>query len=157
MDFVTKRIGEFGEKQMTGINLAVKSAAKKFKFIIGWELAENWDKWPAMLSINLIVDLEKVGEYYDVKMSDYWLEQWQSDELVQSLYVLTLTDVTSPDSPDETKKINKTLTELYNIIPEQFSTFYVMESDKENYTFKCFIQVHHFQNKPTQKIYYSIK
>jgi hypothetical protein len=67
------RIGEFGEKQMKGINLAVKALAKKFPFVTGWELSDNWDIHFNIININLIVDLEKVREYYNVEISDYWI------------------------------------------------------------------------------------
>ena len=156
MEEKTKRIGEFGDNQMKGINLVVKGAAKKYNFITGWELADNWDKWPAMLAINLIVDLEKVGKFYDVKMSDYWLEEWYNDELIVSSYILTMSNETNSKSSEETRKINDTLKELYEILPDQFSTFYEFRYEDKVYEYKCFIQVHHFQNKPTQKIYYSI-
>jgi hypothetical protein len=53
-----KEIVEFGDKQLKGINLTIKGVAKKYPFITGWELNDNWDKWFSLVIINLIVDLE---------------------------------------------------------------------------------------------------
>jgi hypothetical protein len=156
MDFKSKRIGEFGEKQMMGINLAVKGVAKKYKFITGWELAKDWDKYPSLLLINLIVDLDKVGEYYDVKMQDYWLGEWKSDDFVESHYILNLAQDRKLDGLEEKNKLEKKINVLYEMIPNNFSTFYEFESDGTKGDYKCLIKVSRFQNKPTQKIYYSI-
>jgi hypothetical protein len=155
MEAIKNRIGEFGEQQIKGINLAVMGLAKKFNFITGWELSNTWDRWPAMITINLIVDLEKVGKFYNVKMSDYWLEEWYSDEFVSTSYILTLSE-DGNSSPEETHKIDNNLKSLYEIIPDVFSVFYEYKTSEINFEDKCFTKLNRFQNKPTQKIYYSI-
>lgn len=156
MDYKSKRIGEFGDNQLKGINLVIKGVAKKYDFITGWELAEDWDKYPSMLLINLIVDLEKVGEYYDVKMQDYWLEEWKSDDFVDSHYILNLSEKRTLNSGDEKNKLENKINELYKLIPDNFSVFYEFESDGIKRDYKCFIRVSRFQNGPSQKMYFSI-
>jgi hypothetical protein len=156
MDFKSKRIGEFGEKQMMGINLAIKGTAKKYKFITGWELEKDWNKYPSFLVINLIVDLDKVGEYYDIKMKDYWLKEWKSDNFVESHYLLSLAEDRTLDSLGEKDKLENTINQLYKLIPDNLSVFYEFDSGLMKKDYKCTIQVTQFQNKPTQNIYYSI-
>ena len=41
------------EKQIRGVDLVVKSAAKKYPFIKGWEFQDGWDRYFAHLYINL--------------------------------------------------------------------------------------------------------
>ena len=129
MDYKTKRIGDFGDNQLKGINLVVKGVAKKFYFITGWELAEDWDKYPSMLLINLIVNLDKVGEYYDVKMQDYWLEEWKSDDFAESHYILNLVQDRKLDGLEEKNKLEKKINDVYEMIPDNLSTFFEFESD----------------------------
>jgi hypothetical protein len=156
MDYKSRRIGEFGDNQLKGINLVIKGVAKRYNFITGWELAKDWDKYSSMLLINLIVDLDKVGEYYDVKMQDYWLEEWKSDDFVESHYILNLSEERTLDSGEEKSKLDKKINVVYEMIPDNLSAFYEFESDGRKRDYKCLIRVSQFQNGPSQKMYFSI-
>ena len=156
MDYKSTRIGEFGDNQLKGINLVIKGVAKRYNFITGWELAKDWDKYPSMLLINLIVDLEKVGKYYDVKMLDYWLQEWKSDDFAESHYILNLAEDRKLDGLEEKNKLEKKINQAYEMIPDDLSTFYEFESDGTKGDYKCFIKVSQFQNGPSQKMYFSI-
>jgi len=151
------RIGEFGEMEMKGINLVVKALVKKFPFVTGWELSDRWDKYFNIIFINLIVDLEKVREYYNVDISNYWFDRWKSDEITDTSYILSMANNNHLDNLAETNKIKEKLEELYSILPDDFSLFYRFEDkDLNSKKNKCFIDIHYFVNKPSQNIYYSI-
>jgi len=151
------RIGEFGEIQMKGINLVVKALSKKFPFVTGWELSDRWDIYFNIIFINLIVDLEKVGEYYNVDISNYWFDRWKSDEITDTSYILSMANNNLLDNLAETNKIKGKLEELYSILPDDFSLFYRFEDkDLNKIKNKCFINILYFVNKPSQNIYYSI-
>jgi predicted nucleotidyltransferase len=156
MDYKSRRIGEFGDNQLKGINLVIKGVAKRYNFITGWELAKDWDKYSVMILINLIVDLDKVGEYYDVKMQDYWLKEWKSDDFVDSHYILNLSEERTLDSGEEKNKLDKKINGVYEMIPDNLSTFYEFESDGNKRVYKCSIRINQFQNGPSQKMYFSI-
>jgi hypothetical protein len=151
------RIGEFGEKQMKGINLAVKALAKKFPFVTGWELSDNWDRHFNLININLIVDLEKVGEYYNVEINDYWIGRWNSDEVEDTSYILSTAYKTDLDNLVETNKIRKKMDDIYSSLPDDFCMFYRFDDAELNkFENKCFINIRYYVNKPSQNIYYSI-
>jgi len=156
MNIKSKRIGEFGDNQLKGINLVIKRTAKRFKFIIGWELTNDWDKYPSILTINLIVDLEKAEEYYETEMSDYWLKRWKSDEFLDSYYILNLSKDKKVNSLEEHDKLEETINELYKNLSDDLSVFYEFESDGLKKDFKCDIKIIQYQNGPSQKMYYSI-
>lgn len=151
------RIGEFGEMQMKGINLVVKALSKKFPFVTGWELSQIWDEYYNVIFINLIVDLEKAGEYYNVEFSDYWIDSWKSDKMVDASYILSMAYNNNLNSLVETNKIKEKLQELYSNLPDDFCLFYRFEdTDLNKFKNRCFINIHYFVNKPSQNIYYSI-
>lgn len=151
------RVGKFGEKQMKGINLAVKALSKKFPFVTGWELSDKWDKYYNIIFINLIVDLEKVEDFYNVKIDDYWINRWKSDEIEDTSYILSTVYKTDLDNLAETNKIKDNLEKLYSNLPDDFTIQYKFEDESlSKFENKCFINIHNFVNKPSQNIYYSI-
>ena len=156
MNIKSKRIGEFGDNQLKGINLVIKRTAKRFKFITGWELTNDWDKYPSMLTINLIVDLEKAEEYYETEMSDYWLKRWKSDEFLDSYYILNLSKDKKMNSLEEHDKLEETINELYKNLSDNLSVFYEFEYNGLKKDFKCSIKIVQYQNSPSQTMYYSI-
>jgi len=157
MDYEINILGNFDEDKEKGINLVIKALSKKFPFIIGWELAENFDKYKIFYLINLIIDLEKVGEFYNVEMDSFFLKQWNSDSLYQTPYILTYSEAKKDDrNRSETKKIEEVLNNFYNRIPEKFSIFFDMTNNYGTYQYRMEIKIQYFQNKPTQNVYFSI-
>jgi hypothetical protein len=148
---------KFGENQLKGINLVVKATAKKYPFIIGWELPKGWDNYSNITQISLIIDLDKVGEYYDIEMDDYWLNKWKDkSEFQETSFIFTLSKSNRNESMSETKKIRETLSKFYERLPDEFASFYFYEYSGEEYKGKSELLLKNFINTPTQEIYYSI-
>ena len=42
------------EKQIRGVDLVVKSASKKYPFILGWDYFHEWKKWDSIFYIDFI-------------------------------------------------------------------------------------------------------
>lgn len=58
-------MSKFTREVTLGINITVKSLSKKYPFIIGWEFDSDIEKYEYSTFINLIIDKQKVSEYYD--------------------------------------------------------------------------------------------
>lgn len=58
-------MSKFTREVTLGINITVKSLSKKYPFIIGWEFDGDIEKYEYSTFINLIIDKQKVSEYYD--------------------------------------------------------------------------------------------
>lgn len=54
------------EEQLTGLNIVIKSVSKKYYFIVGWKLDKDNEKYEHATYIDLIVNLKKLSEYYNM-------------------------------------------------------------------------------------------
>jgi hypothetical protein len=151
------RVGDFGENQLKGINLSMKALRKRYKFITGWQLNEEWDKSPVSVRIDIIVDFKKVGEYYNVEMDEWWIEH-SKIKPIDTAYILSFAEVRENNRDyEETKAIRNYLNEIYEIIPDEFSTFWGHEGEIYGESVvKCDLTIWTFTSSATQDIYYSV-
>ena len=59
---------EITPNETRGIELIVKALKKKYNFITGWSLENNYMEYNNTLFINLDVDIEKVSDYYGFRV-----------------------------------------------------------------------------------------
>lgn len=67
---------EPSELELKGLDIVLKTISKKYPFIIGYEFTENNPLlYATILSLNLIVDVNKLSEFYNIptytNFSDY--------------------------------------------------------------------------------------
>lgn len=133
-DFI--RDENFTEKQIRGIDLAIKATTKKYPFILGWEFIDNFEKWKSKIYINIFVNWEEVRKFYNQE----WSEHWSGDlnkgtEIKSSLiksYVFKNPSFSDreeyekwlDDSYDKTKQIEGLINLIYVSLPEEFQITY---------------------------------
>ena len=86
MNLLTSRNNDLTEKQRRGIDLVVKSASKKYPFILGWELFPDWQKYDAHLYLDLYVDWNLISQYYNEPINPYYVEYPEAIDKTSSLF-----------------------------------------------------------------------
>lgn len=60
------------ELLIEGLNLIIKKLSKIYPFVIGWEFDEDYLKYKTTLFLNLIIDYDKLIQFYpELKMSSH--------------------------------------------------------------------------------------
>ena len=158
------RIDEkFSNKQIKGINMAVKALSAEYDFITGWELGEKAYEYGSVIYIDLIVDLDKVNEFYldngiltpETQIRDYWLKRWKEDDNQYMYFILGFSDIESELNRSESRNLKNELDAYYQQIPEIFATNYILEYDGTEREYRCELNSNEFINKPKGNVYYS--
>ena len=158
------RINEdFSNKQLKGINMAVKALSADYDFITGWELSKNAYEYGSVIYIDLIVDLDKVNEFYldngiftpETQIRDYWLKRWKEDDNQYMYFILGFSDIESKLNISESRNLKNELDTYYQQIPEIFATNYILEYDGTEREYRCELNSNEFINKPKGNVYYS--
>lgn len=149
-------------EQIRGIDFAVSITAKSYPFIIGWQFSDyhnkNYSESFSIIYLDLIVDLEKVGDVFDFSISDYWIQQVKKEPLTDLSY-LTSISKDSDGGTEDKKLIEEDMNLNYDNVPE----VYKGKSLKKIYTYvgeRKFVKplsIHHYVTQPTQNVYYEIK
>jgi hypothetical protein len=106
-----------------GIDVTIKLLSKKFPFIVNWVLTEPLDKYNYSLYIDLIVDIDKVKDYYGLDMSDIYkkyAELMFDEKSGSNAYPFSALNYEGvfEDPYLESKKITETLNDIYEDIPD---------------------------------------
>ena len=158
------RIDEkFSNKQIKGINMAVKALSDDYDFITGWELGEKAYEYGSVIYIDLIVDLDKVNEFYldngiftpETKIHDYSLKRWKEDDNQYMYFILGFSEVEGEINRSESRNLKNELDAYYQQIPEIFATNYILEYDGTEREYRCELNSNEFINKPKGNVYYS--
>jgi hypothetical protein len=130
------------EKQIKGIDLAVKATKKVFPFIKGWEFTPTWEKYSTVIYINLIVDFVELGKTMDMEVKSYFFYKFEIyGEFTTSAilapfewgeYESEQWKDMSQASLSLAKKIRGALKQAYEFIPDEMSIF----SNVSSSTFK---------------------
>jgi len=129
-NFVTSRDNDLTEKQKRGIDLVVKSAAKKYPFILGWELFPDWQKYDAHLYLDLYVDWNLVSQYYNEPINHFYDKRPESVlGKTSALFSYLGSENVNSDKHFETGynhgvKIKNLITSLYQVLPEEYQLYY---------------------------------
>lgn len=132
------RDNNFTDKQIKGITISVKAAAKNFPFIKGWKLTENYEKYNAQLYIILIIDVEKLSEEVGLDIKHYYLERLQKGERIEFGAIFSLFNWGDYGTEEWTKmsdesynfgtKIRETVSRAYTYLPEDMKIYYSGET-----------------------------
>jgi len=116
-------MNELNKKQIKGIDIVVKSTSRKFPFIKSWELYDEYQEYNSILYINLIVDLNLVKDYFNFEWNPEMSESYGNKIESLGLPFLPKYKIGSPQSPEYTKKMEKT-EEVKNKIEKSFQNLY---------------------------------
>lgn len=76
---------KLSQEEMNAIDFAVKITAKSYPFIKGWELSEyhkeKYDNDFPIIYINLIINLDEVDGFLDMKIKDSWKKRAREEQL----------------------------------------------------------------------------
>lgn len=97
-----------------GINIVVKMLKKYYPYIVGWKFDQNIMSYNYTFYINLILDREKVMEYYGLE-SKYDFDE--DEKYPIPLSTLNYEDKTNPW--DLNYEINSLISEIYYDLPDQ--------------------------------------
>lgn len=101
---------------LKGINIAVNSLKADFPFIKGWEVSEDIYEYGSTIYLNLLVDPEKVGEFYNLEkreLYDFYLDRYLT-------YPMGAFEYGNLDPYEETYKIVEMLNDNYEFIPNEW-------------------------------------
>ena len=122
---------ELTPNETRGIDLIVKSLKKKYDFITGWDVEDDYMKYDNTLFIKLTIDSEKVSDYFGFRIrptikrlmnekDDYWYGKSISNPTVY---------LDLPEGNDYGYKSKVHMNELANILykqlPQQLQRTYI--------------------------------
>jgi hypothetical protein len=123
-------------KQEKGLTMVVKGISKRYPFITGYELIEDYKKWQGCLFLILTVDPFKMGEYLNCSLETWWDKSFRDNPQEydgQSFYSLRSY---LPDScldfdtaSEIKKKMEESLKSMYEHLPEQYIKHYEHTSE----------------------------
>ena len=145
------------EKQIRGIDLAVKATKKVFPFVTGWEFTPDWERYSTVIYINLFIDFIEVGKFLNMEVREYHLDKIKSGEEFVTGAILTPFDWGDYGTDNWEKmadvshnlrlKINETLSKAYQFIPDSMSIFYSVGSGVLRDDYKPNISADNFIHK----------
>lgn len=115
------------KKEIKGIDIIIKSIAKKYKFIKKWKLSDDYSKYKVTIFIDLYIDYELLSEFSGFEFDPYWkkayLENPEKFARTSVFYVYFLPN----NSKEKDKKsielkenIINEINELYEHLPDGF-------------------------------------
>jgi len=124
---------KISEKQIKGIDLAVRATKKVFPFIKGWEFTSTWENYKTVIYINLIVDFVELGKTMDMEVKSYFFYKFKIyGEFTTSAilapfewgeYESKQWQDMSQASSSLGQKIRGSLKQSYEFIPDEMSIF----------------------------------
>lgn len=148
------------EGQIRGIDFAVRVTAKSFPFIKGWQFSRyhkmNYSEEFAVIYIDLIVDLEKVGEILDFSISDYWIEQSKKEPLTDLSYLSSISDDAEEKGYADKKLVESDLNINYQNAPKRLKGKDLEKVYWRDTKYVKPISIYYYVTEPTQSEYYEI-
>ena len=101
-----------------GIDIVINGLKKEFPFVVGWKLHDNYDEYMTSIYIDLVVEYEKVKEFYGLeKKRIYNIEHIKNKQVA---FVLTPFEYEGEyDAYIESQKLGEYVFEMYDHIPDQ--------------------------------------
>jgi hypothetical protein len=101
-----------------GIDIVVNGLKNEFPFVVGWQLHDNYDAYITSIYIDLVVEYEKVKEFYGLEIKErYDLEYIKNKQVA---YVLSPFEYERYFDPYiESQKLGEYVFEMYEYIPDE--------------------------------------
>lgn len=128
----------FNEKQIKGIDISIKSVAKKFPFITGWGITDDYEKYETTLYIFLTINNKKLQEYLNIDTDLRVNFVDKSSALLVNFdwgeYESEKWDKIGEISYNTAKEISNQMREFYKNLPEEYKINYrINQSNNEDY------------------------
>lgn len=153
---LTSRDNNFNREQLRGVDLTVKSVAKKYPFIKGWSLAKDSDKYHLHLYINLIVDYNELAKFYNTEIHPLFADGTFPLESSLTHTFLKTNPMTLTSTPEykkffdesfrETQKIKNSMNQIYQLLPDELSIFYTSEFLGKDNVYKVTLEPDKFKD-----------
>jgi hypothetical protein len=106
------------DKQRKGFDMVIKFLNKKFPFIVGWDQYENWENYKTNLYIDLVIDLTKYKEYFNVPIRTTLI-------IYNKPYVSLTVPLTGLSEFDRINKhedmIKEKMRNIYEALPQEYN------------------------------------
>ena len=130
---------KLNDKQIRGIEMVTNAIMKKYKFIKGWELYPDHEKYESTIFINVIMDYQEFADTYN-----YYIQpiNWRRSASNPATYLGRDKEDYNKDYIDKDKSLYQeiksikddieiTIRELYTNLPQEFiSTFFSHSNTK---------------------------
>ena len=130
---------KLNDKQIRGIEMVTNAIMKKYKFIKGWELYPDHEKYGSTIFINVIMDYQEFADTYN-----YYIQpiNWKRSASNPATYLGRDKEDYNKDYIDKDKSLYQeikdikddieiTIRELYTNLPQEFiSTFFSHSNTK---------------------------
>ena len=101
-----------------GIDIVVNGLKKEFPFVVGWKLHDNYDEYITSIYIDLVVEYEKVKEFYGLNPKKmYDLEYIKNKQVAYALSPFEYEGKFDPYI--ESQKLSEYVSEMYEYIPDK--------------------------------------
>lgn len=110
---------EVSEKQIDkGIDIVINGLKKEFPFVVGWQLHNDYKEYMTSIYIDLVVEYEKVKEFYDLEPNmKYEIEYIKNKQVA---YVLSPFEYERYFDPYlESQKLSEYVFDMYDYIPDE--------------------------------------
>jgi hypothetical protein len=154
------RDNNFTKQQQRGLDITFNHIMKKHPYIKGWRLIDNYEKYSAILYVDVLIDLKEMSKFFDVDIRSYYLRMYNESEYHEvssgSPYLFfkvkgsdndRLPDNFSQDNfftviRDYEKKLKNSINLAYQSLPEAFKIYY---NSDNYYTFIIEISIDKFE------------
>jgi hypothetical protein len=121
---------ELTPNETRGIGLIVKALQKKYNFIQGWNVDDDYLKYDNTLFISLDIDMDKVSDYYGFRvrptikrLMDDREPEWYGRDISNPTVFLDLPD-NNDDGYQSKKHMNEISNTLYQQLPQKLQRTY---------------------------------
>jgi hypothetical protein len=116
---ILKEETEDSDLNTKGIDLAIKLLKKSYPYIIGWEIN---DERTYTIYLNIICDIEKLKEFYNSDLKNYYLrhkDDLYKDILAYPHSVLKISETMDADEKyKEYSEMKQELNDIYQMLPD---------------------------------------
>lgn len=117
-----------------GFDLTIKSLKRKYNFVLGWEVIDNFEDYDSVSFIDIVVDYDKVSDYFGTPIRAFAKERLKLRDpgyIGNIIYSLDgyLSSPNGWDVPYNTKKdMEKWCEFFYKQLPPEYLRHYLYRS-----------------------------
>ena len=139
---------EITPNERRGVDLVIKALKKKYNFIKGWNVDDEYREYNNTLFINLIVDLDKVSDYFGLRVRPTikkLFDERQPEWYGRDVYALTAY-LEEPQGYEEGYNTKQHMIELaqtlYKQLPPQLQRTYLYTYSDIHTEFPVVLKIH---------------
>jgi hypothetical protein len=135
------------DKQRKGFDLVIKFLNKKFPFIVGWDQYKDWELYNTVLFIDLVIDLTKYKDYFDVPINKEYIKV---NEPYTSLTQPLSNMVRFNEIYDLSGDIVEKMRNIYEVLPQDYVVMISSMFNNRDYHRPLGISHYRFINPPDE-------